>query len=86
MRRRAIRGECPSELDYRQISNNPERFLLKRHKRKLDRALRMGMAGKVMERRGLFDPFKHHQAHRAFKKAETPAQKRSRTRLGLRHP
>ncbi len=78
MNRRASRGEDPSELDYRQIGYNHERFLLRRAKRKLNKALRLGLTNEAMERRGLFDPLRHHQAYRAFNKTKTPAQNRWR--------
>lgn len=72
MSRRASIGHAPSELDYRQIGADPERFLLMRAKQKLNKALRLGLAQEVMERRGLFDPLRHHQAYRAFKIVRAP--------------
>ena len=68
MRRRAINGGNPSLLDYR-LSPNPYRFLLSRHKAKLDRAIRLGLSTEALERRGLFDALRHHQAFRGFQKS-----------------
>lgn len=84
MRHRVVRGQRPSELDYRQVGHSTDRFLLRRHKRKLDAAIRVESSYETMERRGLFDPLRHHQAYRAFRKAETPAQWRSRARPRVR--
>jgi hypothetical protein len=68
MRLRALNGACPSLLDYR-ATLDPNRFLMTRHRKKLDKALRLGMTTETLERGGLFDALKHHQASRAFRKA-----------------
>jgi hypothetical protein len=67
MRRRAIKGDRPSLLDYR-CGPDPYRFLLKRNKANLDRAIRLGMTTQSIERHGLFDALRHHQAFRVFRK------------------
>ena len=68
MRRRAIKGDRPSLLDYRRYSD-PYRFLLHRNKVNLDRAIRLGTSSRSIERHGLFDALRHHQAFRGCRKS-----------------
>jgi hypothetical protein len=68
MRRRAVKGDRPSLLDYRR-EPNPYRFLLKRNKANLDRAIRLNMSTEAIERHGLFDALRHHQEFRRFRKS-----------------
>jgi hypothetical protein len=81
MRRCAAAGGNPSPFDYPNFGGNPHRFLLDRNARRIRRAVRLGMPREILERRGLFDALRHHQAFRAFRKTMkmSPAQL-SRTR------
>jgi hypothetical protein len=68
MRRRVVAGGSPSLREYPHFGGDPYRFLLDRNAKKIKRAVRLGMPTEILERRGLFDALRHHQAFRAFRK------------------
>lgn len=75
MKRRAVKGEDPSLLDYRNYGAEPYQFLIRRGKAKIDRAIRQGYSHKMMERRGIFDSLRHHKDFR-FIRIGKPAIRR----------
>jgi len=76
MRRCAAAGGDPWLLDYPHFGGDPFRFLLRRNKQKLDRAIRRGETHESLARRGAFDALRHHKEFRSLPRIDTLAERR----------